>query len=92
MRHTYNSKLTGAISGHFLIDLYTPILPIILPLLIVNMGLSYFLAGLVITVFNVTSSITQPFIGLYGDKTGKRASIPLCILIGSVGISLSVLA
>ena len=92
MRHTYNSKLTGAISGHFLIDLYTPILPIILPLLIVNMGLSYFLAGLVITVFNVTSSITQPFIGLYGDKTGKRASIPLCVLIGSVGISLSVLA
>ncbi|MFA5452960.1 MAG: MFS transporter [Candidatus Methanomethylophilaceae archaeon] len=92
MRQASNTKITGAISGHFLIDLYTPILPVILPLLIVNLGLSYFLAGLVITVFNVVSSVTQPFIGLYGDRTGKWVSVPLCVLIGSIGISLSVLA
>ncbi len=92
MRRVYDTKITGAISGHFLIDLYTPILPLILPLLIINLGLSYFLAGLVITVFNVVSSVTQPFIGLYGDRTGKWVSVPLCVLIGSVGISLSVLA
>ena len=91
MRRIYDAKITGAVSGHFLIDLYTPVLPVILPLLITSMGLSYFLAGLVVTVFNVTSSITQPFIGLYGDRTGKRASVPLCVLIGSAGISLSVL-
>jgi len=84
-----NRKLAGAITGHFLIDLYTPILPIILPLLIHTMGLSYFLAGLVVTAFNVVSSVTQPFVGLYSDKTGWRASVPLCVVIGSLGICLT---
>jgi FSR family fosmidomycin resistance protein-like MFS transporter len=86
---TVNKKITGAITGHFLIDLYTPILPIILPILIHTMGLSYFLAGLVVTAFNVVSSVTQPFVGLYSDKTGWRASVPLCVVIGSLGICLT---
>ncbi|WP_048142554.1 MFS transporter [Methanosarcina sp. 2.H.T.1A.6] len=87
---TVSKKLAGAITGHFLIDLYTPILPIILPLLIDTMGLSYFLAGLIVTAFNVVSSVTQPFVGLYSDKTGWRASVPLCVSIGSLGICLTV--
>lgn len=56
------------------------------------MGLSYFLAGLVVTVFNVVSSIAQPFVGFYGDKTGKHADVAFCVLLGCVGISLSALA
>lgn len=64
-------------------------LPIILPLLIDKMGLSYFLAGLIVTAFNVVSSVTQPFVGLYSDKTGWRASVPLCVVIGSLGICLT---
>lgn len=86
-----SSPLTGAVTGHFLIDLYTPVLPIILPLLIETMGLSYFLAGLVVTVFNVVSSITQPLVGIWGDKTGKHADVAFCVLLGAVGISLSAL-
>ena len=86
-----SSPLTGAISAHFLIDLYTPVLPIILPLLMETMGLSYFLAGLVVTVFNVVSSITQPLVGIWSDKTGKRADVAFCVLLGAVGISLSAL-
>ena len=86
-----SSPLTGAIAGHFLIDFYTPVLPIILPLLMETMGLSYFLAGLVVTVFNVVSSITQPIVGIWSDKTGKRADVAFCVLLGAVGISLSVL-
>ncbi|HJK62993.1 MAG TPA: hypothetical protein O0X89_03040, partial [Methanocorpusculum sp.] len=80
-----NKKIRDIICGHFLIDIYTPVLALILPLLIAQMNLSYFLAGLIVTVFNVTSSVSQPFVGLYGDKTGWRASVPLCLLIGSVG-------
>ncbi|HJJ89519.1 MAG TPA: MFS transporter, partial [Methanocorpusculum sp.] len=83
-----NQKIRSVICGHFLIDLYTPVLFLILPLLIAQMHLSYFLAGLIVTVFNATSSISQPFIGLYGDKSGWRASIPLCLLFGSFGICL----
>ncbi len=87
-----SSPLTGAIAGHFLIDLYTPVLPIILPLLMETMGLSYFLAGLVVTVFNIVSSITQPLVGIWGDKTGKHADVAFCVLLGSVGIGCSVLS
>ena len=93
MSDTNNKKntLISAIAGHFIIDLYTPILPIILPFLIDGMGLSYFFAGLVVTVFNVVSSIAQPFVGIWGDKTGKQANVALCLILGSVGICLSVL-
>ncbi|HJJ58035.1 MAG TPA: hypothetical protein O0X84_00860 [Methanocorpusculum sp.] len=66
-----NKSLISAIAGHFIIDLYTPVLPVILPFLIDGMGLSYFFAGLVVTIFNVVSSIAQPFVGIWNDKTGK---------------------
>ncbi|HJJ32445.1 MAG TPA: MFS transporter [Methanocorpusculum sp.] len=91
MTLTKNPRLIAAISGHFIIDLYTPVLPIVLPFLMETMGLSYFLAGLIVTVFNVVSSIAQPFVGLWGDKTGKHADVAFCVLLGSLGISLSVL-
>ena len=91
MALTKNPRLLAAISGHFIIDLYTPVLPIVLPFLMESMDLSYFLAGLVVTVFNVVSSIAQPFVGLWGDKTGKHADVAFCVLLGSLGISLSVL-
>ena len=81
-------RLYGAITGHALIDLYTPILPIMLPALISSMGLSYFLAGLIVTVFNVVSSVTQPFVGLYSDRHDWRPSTALCVFIGSVGVCL----
>lgn len=84
-----SSELTGAISAHFFIDLYTPVLPIILPFLMDSMGLSYFLAGLVVTVFNIVSSITQPIVGIWGDKTGKHANVAFCLILGTVGITLT---
>jgi len=84
-------KLIASIWGHFLVDLYTPILPIILPALILKMDLSFFLAGLIVTTFNVTSSLVQPFAGLYSDRTGRKANISLCVLFSSIGISLAVL-
>ncbi len=91
---TDNEKegLVAVIGGHFLVDLYTPILPIILPALITDMGLSFFLAGALVTVYNVTSSIIQPFAGLHGDRTGWKAGMPLCVLLSCLGISLAVLS
>jgi FSR family fosmidomycin resistance protein-like MFS transporter len=88
MDESASQDIRGAIFGHFLIDIYTPVLSLILPLLIAQMHLSYLLAGLIITVFNVTSLISQPFVGLYGDKTGWQANVPMCLVIGSVGISI----
>lgn len=85
------NTIIAAISGHFLVDLYSPILPIILPVLIVQMNLSFFLAGLIVATYNITSSVIQPFAGLYSDRTGKTASIWICVLCSALGISLAVL-
>lgn len=84
-------KVYSTIGGHFLVDLYSPFLPIILPVLIINMNLSFFLAGFIVTAFNVTSSLVQPFAGLYSDRTGRKAPIWICVLLSSAGISLAVL-
>jgi FSR family fosmidomycin resistance protein-like MFS transporter len=92
MESESKNRLRATIGGHFLVDFYSPLLPIILPVLITRMDLSFFLAGFIVTTFNVTSSIVQPFSGLYSDRTGKRASIPLCVLCSCMGISLAVLA
>jgi len=92
MDNQINTKLCAVITGHFLVDLYSPILPIILPALITNMNLSYLLAGIIVTVFNVTSSIIQPFSGLYSDRTKRSVSIPVCILFSCLGISLAVIS
>lgn len=67
-------------------------LPLFLPLMIDEMGLSYFLAGLIVTAFNIVSSITQPLVGIYGDRTGKYADVAICVALTAVGISLSVLS
>ena len=91
METNCKNKLITSIGGHFLVDLYSPILPIILPALITKMDLSFFLAGLIVTTFNLTSSIIQPFAGLYSDRTGRKANISLCVLFSSIGISLVVL-
>ncbi len=84
-------KIYSSIGGHFLVDLYSPFLPIILPVLITNMNLSFFLAGFMVTAYNVTSSLVQPVAGLFSDRTGKKVPIWICVLLSSAGISLAVL-
>jgi MFS transporter, FSR family, fosmidomycin resistance protein len=91
MDTTTNTRLRAAIGGHFLVDLYSPILPIILPALITSLNLSYLMAGIIVTVFNITSSIIQPVSGLYSDRTKRSVSIPVCVLFSCLGISLAVL-
>lgn len=49
MEESANQKSHSIIYGHFLIDIYTPVLSLVLPLLIAQMNLSYFLAGLIVT-------------------------------------------
>ena len=69
-------------------DIYMPVLPAILPLLIANNGYSYFTAGLLITVYNVTSSFTQPVLGWLSDKKGLTVNISISLLISAVFVAL----
>ena len=62
--------ITGLAAAHMVTDIYMPVLPAILPLLIAQNGYSYLAAGLLVTAYNVTSSFTQPVIGWLSDTRG----------------------
>ncbi len=64
----------GVISlAHMLNDLYSNYLPQMLPFLIVLYpGFSATHAAIVVSVFSITSSFTQPFFGYLMDRQGKR--------------------
>ncbi|HDR73994.1 MAG TPA: MFS transporter [Methanoculleus sp.] len=74
-------------AAHLITDLYSPVLPAILPLLISVHGYSYLTAGIIVTVFQLASSFTQPIVGWLYDKKGIAIHISFSVLIGSVFIS-----
>lgn len=80
--------IAGYTFGHIVIDFYSPVIPAIIPLLILYPGIGYFLAGLLVSIFQITSSLFQPFVGWLSDRTGWGAPIWLCILTSSICISL----
>lgn len=67
-----NRSLLAATLGHFSVDMYSGMLPLILLALTDPLGLSYAQVGLVSMVFSVTSSISQPFFGWLGDRRYHR--------------------
>jgi FSR family fosmidomycin resistance protein-like MFS transporter len=69
-------------------DIYMPVLPAILPLLIANSGYSYLAAGLLVTAYNVTSSFTQPLVGWLSDTKGFTVSISISLFVSAVFVAL----
>lgn len=69
-------------------DIYMPVLPAILPLLIAQNGYSYLAAGLLVTAYNLTSSFTQPVIGWLSDTRGLTISVSISLLISAVFVAL----
>ncbi|MDD1667258.1 MAG: MFS transporter [Methanomicrobiales archaeon] len=85
---TDNRTIAGLSAAHLVIDLYGPALPAIMSFLILTYGYSYFAAGLLVTVYNVISSIAQPGIGWIHDRKGMQLPPALSILVAGVFISL----
>ncbi|MDD1675079.1 MAG: MFS transporter [Methanomicrobiales archaeon] len=81
-------KVWGLSLAHFVTDLYSPVLPAILPLLVMNSGYTFLLAGLLVTAYNLTSSLTQPLIGWLFDRRGRGIHVSVSLLISAVFISL----
>jgi len=81
-------RVWGLSFAHFITDLYSPVLPAVIPLLILSSGYSYLLAGLLVTVYNLTSSMTQPVIGWAFDRSGRVISVSASLMISAVFIAL----
>ena len=75
-----NPVLLAATLGHFSVDMYSGMLPLILLALTDPLGLSYSQVGLVSMAFTLTSSLSQPFFGWLGDKRSNRLIAVLGVL------------
>lgn len=72
--------------GHLVIDIYSPVIPAVLPLLIATHNWSYFLAGLLVAAFNITSSLLQPVVGYLADRRHFAVPFSVPFLIASLCI------
>ncbi len=82
------SPIVSLFFAHMVTDIYMPVITAILPLLISTYGFSYFLAGLLVTSYNLTSSATQPIFGWLSDRYGKQLHVSVSLMISAVFIAL----
>lgn len=78
--------------GHLVADITSGALPAMLPFLKEALGLSYTMAGTVILVSNLMSSVIQPIFGYLADKKSVLWFLPLGAFCASFGLSLVGLA
>ena len=80
-----NPTLIAATLGHFSVDMYSGMLPLVLLALTDPLGLSYSQVGLVSMAFPVASSVSQPFFGWIGDRQSTR----LMAVLGVAAIAIT---
>jgi len=78
--------------GHLTVDVTGGALVAMLPYLQGKFALSYLLLAAVSTIYQVTSSITQPIFGVISDRGAKRFLIPLGVLLAAGGFAVLGLA
>jgi FSR family fosmidomycin resistance protein-like MFS transporter len=67
-----NGKLLTLMLGHFTVDSYVGVIPILYPLLIGRFRLSLATVGLVSLAYGGMAAISQPLFGLIADRYGTR--------------------
>lgn len=75
--------------GHLAADINQGALPVILPRLFTEYGLSYTLAATIMMAFNFSSSVIQPVFGWYSDKKTALWLLPGGVLVASLGMALT---
>src|SRR5919201_1684898 len=67
-----NRRLLTLWLGHFTVDSYVGVLPVLYPLLIQRFQLSLETVGLVTLAYSGVASVSQPFFGWLADRYGTR--------------------
>lgn len=89
MTETNTKKTINFLSaGHFLTDLYSGFLNPIMPFIAAKIGITMAIATALISISNLTSSLSQPFFGYFADKIQKRFFIFWGMMMASVFLSL----
>lgn len=75
-------------AGHFTTDINTGALPAFLPFIKEALQLSYTMTASIILVFNITSSVIQPFFGYLSDRWSMKWLLPAGPFLASLGLAL----
>ena len=67
-----NRRLVTLLLGHFAVDSYAGLLPVLFPLLIGRFHLDLGTVGLVALAYTGMASISQPLFGAVADRYGTR--------------------
>ena len=67
-----NGKLSTLMLGHFTVDSYVGVIPVLYPLLIGRFHVSLATVGLVSLAYGGMAAISQPLFGLLADRFGTR--------------------
>lgn len=82
-------SLIAATLGHFSVDMYSGMLPMILVVLTDTLKLTYFQIGVISTAYSLAGSLSQPFFGWLGDQRGNR---PMAVLgVASIAVTIGVM-
>jgi MFS transporter, FSR family, fosmidomycin resistance protein len=79
-------------SGHLATDFANGALPALLPFLVERFDLSYTLAATLMLVSAISSSVIQPFFGLWSDRRGAIWLLPAGVAVAGAGIALAAAA
>lgn len=77
---------------HLLNDMIQSVIPAVYPLLKDNYNLTFGQIGLITFVFQITSSVIQPFIGRYADRNPQPYSLAagmMCTLAGLISLAVA---
>lgn len=84
--------LLMACAAHLLNDMMQSVIPAVYPLLKEKFGFSFAQIGLITLVFQMTSSVLQPFVGLHADRHPQPYSLAVGMCFTLVGLLLLAVA
>ena len=79
-------------SGHLATDLSQGCLPALLPFLATRFDLSYTMVGALVLAATFSSSLIQPFFGLWSDARGTLWLLPAGVTVAGLGIAFAAIA
>lgn len=88
MEENQNKKVIKTLSlGHFITDAYSGFLNPIMPFIAAKIGITMAIATVLISISNLTSSLSQPFFGFVADKWQRRFFIFWGMIFASIFLS-----
>lgn len=86
LRRTVYPVLFAISLAHLLNDLMQSVIPAVYPLIKEQFGFTFAQIGIITLVFQLTSSILQPFVGLYADRHPRPYSLAVGMCFTLVGM------